>query len=115
MTLREIAETLDVHESTVSRAVNGKYLETSFGIFELRSFFSNGLANESTGEETSTSSVKKQIQRLVDDENKAKPLSDQKIVDLLKEQAIEISRRTVTKYREALGIPASSKRKRYDK
>lgn len=115
MTLREIAETLDIHESTVSRAVNGKYLETSFGVFELRSFFSHGLANESTGEETSTSSVKRQLQRLVDNENKAKPLSDQKIVDLLKEQDIDISRRTVTKYREALGIPASSKRKRYDK
>ncbi|MFD1900317.1 RNA polymerase factor sigma-54 [Enterococcus termitis] len=115
MNLKEIAETLDVHESTVSRAVNGKYLETEFGVFELKSFFSHGLSNESTGEETSTSSIKKQLQKLVDDEDKAKPLSDQKIVDLLKEQEIEISRRTVTKYREALGIPASSKRKRYDK
>lgn len=114
MTLREIAEILDIHESTVSRAVNGKYLETPFGVFELRSFFSHGLANESTGEETSTSSVKRHLQRLVDNENKAKPLSDQKIVDLLKEQDIDISRRTVTKYREALGIPSSSKRKRYD-
>jgi RNA polymerase sigma-54 factor len=115
MNLKEIAETLDVHESTVSRAVNGKYLETEFGVFELKSFFSHGLSNESTGEETSTSSIKKQLQKLVDNEDKAKPLSDQKIVDLLKEQEIEISRRTVTKYREALGIPASSKRKRYDK
>lgn len=114
MTLKEIAETLDIHESTVSRSVNGKYLETEFGVFELRSFFSNGLSNDSTGEETSTSSIKKQLQALVDNENKAKPLSDQKLVDLLKEQDIEISRRTVTKYREALGIPASSKRKRYD-
>lgn len=114
MTLKEIAEALDIHESTVSRAVNGKYLETEFGVFELRSFFSNGLSNETTGEETSTSSIKKLIQALADSENKAKPLSDQKLVDLLKEQEIEISRRTVTKYREALGIPASSKRKRYD-
>ncbi|EOH92781.1 RNA polymerase sigma-54 factor [Enterococcus haemoperoxidus ATCC BAA-382] len=114
MTLKEIAESLKIHESTVSRAVNGKYLETEFGVFELRSFFSHGLSNETTGEETSTSSIKKQLQALVDNENKAKPLSDQKLVDLLKKQEIEISRRTVTKYREALGIPASSKRKRYD-
>lgn len=114
MTLKEIAETLNIHESTVSRTVNGKYLETEFGIFELRSFFSHGLSNDSTGEETSTSSIKKQLQALVDNENKAKPLSDQKLVDLLKEQEIEISRRTVTKYREMLGIAASSKRKRYD-
>lgn len=114
MTLKEIAETLGIHESTVSRAVNGKYLETEFGIFELRSFFSYGLSNDNTGEETSTDSVKKQLKVLVDNENKTKPLSDQKLVDLLKEQKIEISRRTVTKYRESLGIPASSKRKRYD-
>ncbi|KAF9404873.1 hypothetical protein HW555_014129 [Spodoptera exigua] len=114
MTLREIAETLGIHESTVSRAVNGKYLETEFGVFELRSFFSYGLLNDHTGEETSTDSVKKQLKLLVDNENKAKPLSDQKLVDLLKEQKIDISRRTVTKYRESLGIPASSKRKRYD-
>ncbi|WP_207695516.1 RNA polymerase sigma-54 factor [Enterococcus sp. DIV0212c] len=114
MTLKEIAEALNIHESTVSRTVNGKYLETEFGVFELRSFFSHGLSNESTGEETSTGSIKKQLQALVDNENKAKPLSDQKLVDLLKEQEIEISRRTVTKYREALGIPSSSKRKRYD-
>lgn len=114
MTLKEIAEALSIHESTVSRTVNGKYLETEFGVFELRSFFSHGLANDNTGEETSTSSIKKQLQALVDKENKAKPLSDQKLVDLLKEREIEISRRTVTKYREALGIPSSSKRKRYD-
>lgn len=114
MTLKEIAETLGIHESTVSRAVNGKYLETEFGIFELRSFFSYGLSNDNTGEETSTDSVKKQLKVLVDNENKTKPLSDQKLVDLLKEQKIEISRRTITKYRESLGIPASSKRKRYD-
>ncbi|MTD42385.1 RNA polymerase factor sigma-54 [Erwinia sp. CPCC 100877] len=113
MTLKEIADTLNIHESTVSRAVNGKYLAADFGVFELRTFFSHGLTNN-TGEETSTDSVKKALQSLVDNENKAKPLSDQKIVDLLKEKEIEISRRTVTKYREALGIPSSSKRKRYD-
>lgn len=114
MSLREIAETLGIHESTVSRAVNGKYLETNFGVFELRSFFSNGYENQRTGEALSVASIKKQLQLLIDQENKAKPLSDQKLVGLLKEQNIELSRRTVTKYREALGIAASSKRKRYD-
>lgn len=114
MTLREIAEALAIHESTVSRAVNGKYLETTFGSFELRTFFSNGYANEQTGETWSVASIKKHLQSLIDQENKAKPLSDQKLVDLLKEQKIELSRRTVAKYREDLGIASSSKRKRYD-
>lgn len=115
MVLKEIAEALNIHESTVSRAVNGKYLETSFGIFELRSFFTSGVANgNDSGEEISTSSIKKQLQELVANENKAKPFSDQKLAELLKEQEMDISRRTVAKYRELLGIPASSKRKRYD-
>lgn len=114
MTLKEVAKVIDVHESTVSRAVNGKYLQTGFGVFELRSFFSHGLSMGENSAEISTSGVKKQIQVLVDCENKAKPLSDQKIVDLLQQKGIKISRRTVTKYREALGIASSSKRKRYD-
>lgn len=115
MMLKELAKELDVHESTISRTVNGKYLETDFGIFEFRSFFSFGLQTESGEEGLSTDSVKRQLQLLIDEENKAKPLSDQKIVELLKEQEIELSRRTVAKYRDALGIPSSSKRKRYDK
>lgn len=115
MMLKELAKELDVHESTISRAVNGKYLETDFGNFEFRSFFSFGLQSEAGAEGVSTDSVKRQLQLLIDEENKAKPLSDQKIVELLKEQEIDLSRRTVAKYRDALGIPPSSKRKRYDK
>lgn len=115
MTLKEIAEKLDIHESTVSRTVNGKYLETDFGSFELRSFFSQGLASsDNDGEDTSVSDVKKQIKLLIEQEDKAKPISDQKLVEKLKESNIEIARRTVAKYREALNIPSSSKRKRYD-
>lgn len=116
LTLKEISEAIGVHESTVSRSVNGKYLETSFGIFELKKFFTNKLGtNQSVdGEELSADSVKRRIQTLVEEENKAKPLSDQKLVDLLKEESIDISRRTVAKYRDQLGIASSSKRKRYD-
>ncbi|MGM0125075.1 RNA polymerase sigma-54 factor [Enterococcus sp. AZ194] len=116
LTLKEISEAIGVHESTVSRSVNGKYLETSFGVFELKKFFTNkvGTNQSEDGEELSADSVKRSIQALVDEENKAKPLSDQKLVDLLKEQSIDISRRTVAKYRDQLGIASSSKRKRYD-
>lgn len=114
LTLKEIADRLDIHESTVSRSVNGKYLETPFGIFELRSFFGAKLSlNSGVGEEISTDNVKKRIQAIIDSENKQKPFSDQKLVEILKNETIDISRRTVAKYREALGIPSSSKRKRY--
>lgn len=115
MQLKEIAKAIDVHESTISRSVNGKYLETDFGIFELRSFFTVGLQQGESDEELSTSSIKKRIQELVNQEDKAKPLSDQKLVDLLLKEDIKISRRTVAKYRDELNIQSSSKRKRYEK
>lgn len=111
--LKDIAEKLDIHESTVSRAVNGKYLETDFGVFELKTFFSQKLASEE-GEDRSTTDVKNRLKQLVSEENKRKPLSDQKIVDLLKAEGVDISRRTVAKYRDGLGIPSSAKRKRFD-
>jgi RNA polymerase sigma-54 factor len=111
--LKDIAEKLDIHESTVSRAVNGKYLETDFGVFELKTFFSQKLASEE-GEDRSTTDVKNSLKQLVSEENKRKPLSDQKIVDLLKAEGVDISRRTVAKYRDGLGIPSSAKRKRFD-
>ena len=113
LVLKDIAEKLDIHESTVSRAVNGKYLETDFGVFELKTFFSQKLASEE-GEDRSTTDVKNRLKQLVSEENKRKPLSDQKIVDLLKTEGIDISRRTVAKYRDGLGIPSSAKRKRFD-
>lgn len=114
MQLKEISSSLNIHESTVSRSINGKFLETTFGVFELRSFFTTGMEVKGE-EEVSTSTIKQAIQGIVDQEDKAKPLSDQKILEALKEQKFEISRRTVAKYREALAIPSSAKRKRYDK
>lgn len=108
--LKEVAKQLEVHESTVSRAVNGKYIETDFGVFELRSFF----VNKVNDEDTSAVEVKQLITTLVQQEDKRKPLSDQKIVELLAEKEQKISRRTVAKYRDALNIPSSSKRKRFD-
>ncbi len=110
--LKDIAQELAIHESTVSRAVNGKYLETDFGTYELKSFFSQGIASKSG--QLSANDVKQQIKHFIDEEDKSKPLSDQKIVDLLRQKNMDISRRTVTKYREQLKLLASSKRKRYE-
>ncbi|MFX0560494.1 RNA polymerase factor sigma-54 [Tepidibacillus infernus] len=112
LTLKTIAEEIGVHESTVSRATNQKYVQTPIGIFELKYFFNTGVAT-SSGEVTSAENVKKLIKKVVDGENKQKPLSDQKIVELLQQEGIEISRRTVAKYRDELGILSSSKRKRF--
>ncbi|MFW8053185.1 RNA polymerase factor sigma-54 [Vagococcus fluvialis] len=113
--LKEIAQSLDIHESTVSRSVNGKYLQTNFGVFELRSFFTVGISQDNSDESLSTDTIKKEILKLVNDENKRKPLSDQKIVEELLTKEIQISRRTVAKYRDELDIPSSSKRKRFDR
>jgi len=114
--LKTIAEELDIHESTVSRAINGKYITTEFGLFELKHFFTNALVTTSIEGNGSISSnqIKKKIELFIQEEDSRKPLSDQKLVDLLKKTGIEISRRTVTKYREALFIASSPKRKRFD-
>ncbi|MHC0037807.1 RNA polymerase factor sigma-54 [Pseudoneobacillus sp. C159] len=114
MIMKEIAEELDIHESTVSRAVREKYVQTPFGVFELKSFFTSTI--QTTNEEsTSSTQVKAAIRTLVESEDKLKPLSDQEIVEILKEkERIVISRRTVAKYREQMKIPSSSKRRRYE-
>jgi len=112
LTLKTIADKIGVHESTVSRAVNGKYVQTPRGVFELKFFFKNGLGNIN-GSATSSESIKKMIKEMISSENPYHPLSDQKIADLLKKNGIIISRRTVAKYREEIGIPSSAKRKRY--
>lgn len=120
MTLKEIAQLLDIHESTVSRSVNDKFIQTDFGTFELKSFFTTGLKRfsdtdsiEADSTDISSDGVKQRIKDLIAEENKLKPLSDQKIATLLESEGIQISRRTVTKYREALSIPSSTNRKRY--
>jgi RNA polymerase sigma-54 factor len=113
LTLQEIADTVGVHEATVSRGTRGKYMQTPQGLFELKFFFSTGLRHDS-GEAQSSKSVQSVIKNIIEDEDKAKPLSDQKIAELLKQQGINIARRTVTKYREALGILTTSLRKSYE-
>lgn len=111
LSLKEVADALSIHESTVSRAVNGKYIETWFGIYELRSLFAKGTSSK--GENVATKEIHDALRRIINDENKEKPLSDQKLVDLLAEKGYKISRRTVAKYRDQLNIPSASKRKRF--
>ncbi len=112
LTLQVIADEIGVHESTVARTTRGKYIQTPQGLFELKYFFSSGVTTDS-GDNQSSKSVQARIQHLVDNENTAKPLSDQKIADLLKKEGTNVARRTITKYREALNIPATTKRKQY--
>ena len=113
MSLKEMAEELEVHESTISRAVRDKYVLTSMGTIKIKDIFTTGLtSNENGGEDVAVVNIKKQIKTLVDEENRIKPLSDQVICNELNKKGLNISRRTVAKYREELGIRSSSKRKR---
>ncbi|MFC2663076.1 MAG: RNA polymerase factor sigma-54, partial [Eubacterium sp.] len=107
LTEKEIAEELGIHVSTVSRAVDGKYMQCPCGIMAMRQFFSGGT------EELSAKGIQARIKKLIEDENPEKPLSDQKIADMLEADHIHIARRTVMKYREKLGIEAASRRKRF--
>ncbi len=111
LTLREVAEVIDMHESTVSRVTNEKFVQTPRGVLPLKFFFSSGLSTTS-GEEVSARGIKAQIQKLVADENPARPLTDQAIVNILKKEGIQIARRTVAKYRDQLGILSARMRKR---
>ena len=110
MILKDIAERIGMDISTVSRVVNGKYVQTEFGTYELKYFFSEGLATES-GEEVSNKEVRALIDRIIQAEDKSKPLSDQTIADMLEKKGFNIARRTVTKYREQLDIPVARMRK----
>ncbi|MDT8858720.1 RNA polymerase factor sigma-54 [Alkalihalobacillus sp. MEB130] len=113
LTLKEIAEEIDVHESTVSRATTNKFADTPRGMIELKSLFSSSVQNE-FGEATSSRSIKEWMKELISTENKQKPLSDAKIVTWLQnEKNTTVSRRAIAKYRDELGIPSSSKRKRF--
>lgn len=112
LTLQEIADAVGVHEATVSRATRGKYMQTPQGLFEMKYFFSPGLKRDS-GDEQSSKSVQSLIKKIIDEEDKTKPLSDQKIANLLKTQGINIARRTVTKYRENMGLLPTTMRKVY--
>jgi RNA polymerase sigma-54 factor len=110
LVLREIAATLGLHESTVSRVTSNKYMATPFGVFELRYFFGSHVATE-TGGEASSTAIRALIRQLVDAESKKLPLSDNRLAELLSEQGMVVARRTVAKYREQLQIPSASLRK----
>lgn len=110
MILKDIADIIHMDISTVSRVVNGKYVQTEWGVYELKHFFSEGLTTES-GEEVSNKEVKALLERIIAEEDKARPLSDQRIAQMLAEKGFNIARRTVTKYREQLGIPVARLRK----
>jgi RNA polymerase sigma-54 factor len=111
LTLKDVAEDIEMHESTISRATSGKYVQTPRGVFELKYFFTTGLSGKSG--EVSATSVKSIIKGIIDGEDQKKPLSDQVISNLLKERGMEVSRRTVAKYRDELKIPSSSRRRRF--
>ncbi len=110
LTLKDIAEKVGLHESTISRTVNSKYALTPQGVLPLKAFFSSKL--QTSNGDISTEKVKYMIQELIEKEDKKKPLSDQAIVNILKDKGIKIARRTVTKYREELGIPDSRTRRK---
>ncbi|MFA6163125.1 MAG: RNA polymerase factor sigma-54 [Methylobacter sp.] len=111
MVLRDVAEELELHESTISRVTTQKFMHTPNGIIEFKYFFSSHVSTEGGGECSSTA-IRAFIKELISSENAARPLSDSKITDLLKEKGINVARRTIAKYREAMFIPSSSQRKR---
>ena len=111
LTLREVAEVISMHESTVSRVTNEKFVQTPRGVLPLKFFFSSGLST-TAGEDVSARGIKAQIQKLVSEENPKHPLTDQAIVNILKETGVQIARRTVAKYRDQLGVLSARMRKR---
>ena len=112
MTMAQVAEVVGVHETTVSRAVSGKFIETPQGVFEMKYFFTAGLQTAS-GTDVSNASVKDMVAEIFKNENPAKPLSDQEAVKMLTDKGINIARRTIAKYRDELGILPSNLRKVY--
>jgi RNA polymerase sigma-54 factor len=112
LVLRDIAEAIEMHESTVSRVTNNKYIATPRGIFEMKYFFTTSIANAVGGDAHSSEAVRHRIKALIDEESPGKILSDDKIVDILRDDGVEIARRTVAKYRDAMHIPSSVRRRR---
>jgi RNA polymerase sigma-54 factor len=110
MVLREIADELGLHESTISRVTTQKFMLTPFGTVELKYFFGSGLSTDAGGN-TSSTAVRELIRRLVAEEDSAKPLSDSELAERLTQQGVQVARRTVAKYREALRIPPANLRK----
>lgn len=112
LTLKQIADEIGIHESTVSRSINGKYMQTPRGLFEVKYFFTSGVSGIN-GSGIASESIKTIIREIVDNEDPKSPLSDQMISEILGKRGIDISRRTIAKYREEMNLPSSSKRKRY--
>jgi len=113
LVLRDVAADVEMHESTVSRVVTNKYIQTPRGVFELKYFFGSGLSSTMGGEAVASKSVKEDIRRLISEEDPAHPLSDSEIAKRLKASGIDIARRTVAKYREMMNILPSARRRRY--
>ncbi|MCK9196132.1 MAG: RNA polymerase factor sigma-54 [Syntrophales bacterium] len=113
LVLRDIAMDVEMHESTISRVVTNKYMQTPAGLFELKYFFSSGISKNDGGENIASKSVKEEIKKVISEEDHKKPLSDSEIVELLALSGINIARRTVAKYREMMHILPSSRRKKY--
>lgn len=111
MTLKDIAESIEMHESTISRAIKDKYISIDRGTIRIKDLFTAGLSSNNL-EDVSTTIIKREIKQLISNEEKSKPMSDQAICDILNEKGMNISRRTVAKYREEMNIKTSSKRKR---
>jgi len=112
LVLRDVAEDIGMHESTISRVTTNKYMQTPQGLYELKYFFNSGLST-SGGDFVASESVKNRIREIIEKEDPKKPLSDQKIAEMLMEETVNIARRTVTKYRELLKFGSSSERKRH--
>ncbi len=113
LTLRQIASVSGLHESTVSRTIANKYIQTPQGVFELKFFFNSGVANVLDGKMVAAESIKRMLKELVEEEDPRKPLSDQQLCELLQAKGINIARRTVAKYRQESGIPPVRQRKRF--
>ena len=112
MVLRDVADEIGMHESTISRVATNKYMHTPRGVFEFKFFFSSHLSS-ANGEDQSSTSVRAKIRKLLGSENPTKPLSDSKIAKLLAAEGISVARRTVAKYREAMNIASSSERRQH--
>jgi RNA polymerase sigma-54 factor len=110
--LRDIADAIGMHESTVSRVTTNKYMATPRGLFELKYFFTSSIAASQGGDAHSAEAVRHRIRGMIDGEPSDDTLSDERIVDLLQKDGVEIARRTVAKYREAMHIPSSVQRRR---
>jgi RNA polymerase sigma-54 factor len=111
LVLRDVAEALDMHESTISRVTNQKYMHTPRGIFEFKHFFSSHVSTADGGE-CSATAIRAMIRKLIAAEDSSKPLSDSKLAKILAQQGINVARRTIAKYRESMSIPPSNERKR---